>query len=63
MLVALLIPVGLAVIVYALMLLRAAAAARAVPTLEGVILGAITKFFDTLGIGSFAPTMAWFKVR
>ena len=63
MLVALLIPVGLAVIVYAAMLLRAAAAARAVPTLEGAILGAITNFFDTLGIGSFAPTMAWFKVR
>ena len=27
------------------------------------ILGAITNFFDTLGIGSFAPTMAWFKLR
>jgi uncharacterized membrane protein YfcA len=26
-------------------------------------LGAITNFFDTLGIGSFAPTMAWFKFR
>ncbi|HET6940769.1 MAG TPA: sulfite exporter TauE/SafE family protein, partial [Sphingomicrobium sp.] len=24
---------------------------------------AITNFFDTLGIGSFAPTMAWFKLR
>ena len=63
MLVALLIPIGLAVIVYAAMLLRAAAAARAVPRIEGVILGAITNFFDTLGIGSFAPTMAWLKVR
>ena len=28
-----------------------------------MILGAITNFFDTLGIGSFAPTMAWFKLR
>lgn len=63
MLVALLIPIGLAVIVYAAMLLRAAIAARAVPKIEGAILGAITNFFDTLGIGSFAPTMAWFKVR
>ena len=27
------------------------------------LLGAITNFFDTLGIGSFAPTMAWFKFR
>ena len=63
MLVALLIPIGLAVIVYAAMLLRAAIAARAVPKIEGAILGAITNFFDTLGIGSFAPTMAWLKVR
>ena len=27
------------------------------------MLGAVTNFFDTLGIGSFAPTMAWFKFR
>ena len=33
------------------------------PQLETVILGAITNFFDTLGVGSFAPTMAWFKFR
>ena len=26
-------------------------------------LGAITNFFDTLGIGSFAPTTAWLKLR
>ncbi len=31
--------------------------------LEPFILGAITNFFDTLGVGSFAPTMAWFKFR
>lgn len=30
---------------------------------EPFVLGAITNFFDTLGIGSFAPTMAWFKFR
>ena len=63
MLVALLIPIGLAVIVYVLMLLRAALAVRAVPKIELVVVGAITNFFDTLGIGSFAPTMAWFKLR
>lgn len=63
MLVALLIPIGLAIIVYVVMLLRAALAVRAVPRLELVIVGAITNFFDTLGIGSFAPTMAWFKLR
>ena len=25
--------------------------------------GAVTNFFDTLGIGSFAPTTAWIKFR
>jgi uncharacterized membrane protein YfcA len=33
------------------------------PTLEGVALVAVTNFFDTLGIGSFAPTTAWLKLR
>lgn len=33
------------------------------PTLEGVALGAVTNFFDTLGIGSFAPTTAWIRLR
>ncbi len=32
-------------------------------TFEGVGLGAVTNFFDTLGIGSFAPTTAWIKFR
>jgi uncharacterized membrane protein YfcA len=30
---------------------------------EGVLLGAVTNFFDTLGIGSFAPSTAWIKLR
>ncbi|TFU06345.1 sulfite exporter TauE/SafE family protein [Polymorphobacter arshaanensis] len=30
---------------------------------EGMALGAVTNFFDTLGIGSFAPTTAWIKLR
>lgn len=63
MLTALLIPLALAAILYALMLVRAALARRAVPRLEAIALGAITNFFDTLGVGSFAPTMAWFKFR
>jgi uncharacterized membrane protein YfcA len=63
MLTALLIPLLLAVIVYAAMLFRAALARRSAPALEAVALGAITNFFDTLGIGSFAPTMAWLKFR
>ena len=63
MLIALLIPLGLATLSYAVAFIRAAIRRSAVPTLEGVVLGAITNFFDTLGIGSFAPTMAWFKFR
>ncbi|MGA9421470.1 MAG: hypothetical protein WBW61_03850, partial [Rhodanobacteraceae bacterium] len=33
------------------------------PKAEVVALGALTNFFDTLGIGSFAPTTAWMKLR
>ncbi len=45
-------------------LVRAAAARDAlVPTAESVALGAVTDFFDTLGVGSFAPTTAWLKLR
>jgi uncharacterized membrane protein YfcA len=33
------------------------------PNVESIALGAITNFFDTLGIGSFAPTTAWLKLR
>jgi uncharacterized membrane protein YfcA len=33
------------------------------PRPEAVALGFITNFFDTLGIGSFAPTTAWLKLR
>lgn len=44
-------------------LLRHAADRQARPRAEAVLLGAVTNFFDTLGIGSFAPTTAWFKFR
>lgn len=30
---------------------------------EAIALGAVTDFFDTLGIGSFAPSTAWIKFR
>jgi len=63
MLIALLIPLLLAAAVYGFVLVRAALAQRSRPTLEAIGLGAVTNFFDTLGIGSFAPTMAWFKLR
>ena len=33
------------------------------PNVEEIGLGAITNFFDTLGIGSFATTTAWIKFR
>ena len=63
MLIALLVPLTLAIAFYAVVLIRSALAKRIIPSLEAVALGAITNFFDTLGIGSFAPTMAWLKFR
>ena len=49
---------------YAAYLLTAAArTAQLRPKGEGVVLGAITNFFDTLGIGSFAPSIAWMRLR
>src|SRR5437867_1720291 len=33
------------------------------PALLHLLLGAVTNFFDTLGIGSFAPTTAVFKLK
>jgi uncharacterized membrane protein YfcA len=63
MLIALLAALAVVTVVYAVCLLRSAIASRATPRLEAVVLGAVTNFFDTLGIGSFAPTMAWFRLR
>ncbi|MDQ6886166.1 MAG: permease [Gemmatimonadota bacterium] len=55
----------LAVLVLALA--RPAEGARARPTARALITGAVTNFFDTLGIGSFAPTTSilrsWRLVR
>ena len=63
MLIALLVPLALAILVYAFVLVRAAIARKAVPNREALLIGAIVNFFDTLGIGSFAPTAAWLKFR
>ena len=63
MLIALLLPLGLAMLLYGAILIRAGIASRAVPKVEAIILGAVVNFFDTLGIGSFAPTTAWLKFR
>src|SRR5436305_14777576 len=63
MLVALLIPLALAIVIYAVVLAREAIARRAVPTGEALLLGAVVNFFDTFGISSFAQTTAWMKFR
>jgi Sulfite exporter TauE/SafE len=63
LLIALLVPLALAILLFAAALVRAAIAAKASPSLEATALGAVVSFFDTLGIGSFAPTAAWMKFR
>jgi uncharacterized membrane protein YfcA len=63
MLIALLVPIVLATLVFTVILIKSAVERRAVPTVESLVLGAIVNFFDTLGIGSFAPTTAWLKFR
>ena len=42
---------------------EAAKSNQLVPKGEAMALAAVTNFFDTLGIGSFAPTLAWFRFR
>ncbi len=63
MLIALLIPIGLAMLLFGYFLVRAAIEQRAVPRVEAMLVSAVVNFFDTLGIGSFAPTTAWLKFR
>jgi uncharacterized membrane protein YfcA len=63
MLLALLVPLVLASVLFTIILGRSAIARQAAPKLEAVLVGAVVNFFDTLGIGSFAPTTAWLKFR
>jgi uncharacterized membrane protein YfcA len=63
MLIALLIPLALAIGFFAIVLIQACVAKNILPKGEALAVGAITNFFDTLGIGSFAPTTAWLKFR
>jgi uncharacterized membrane protein YfcA len=63
MLIAILVPLGLGILLYLYALVRAALAKRATPTPEALALGAVVSFFDTLGIGCFAPTTAWLRFR
>lgn len=41
----------------------AARSGQLMPKPEGLAIGAVANFFDTLGIGSFAPTIAWLRFR
>ena len=64
MLTVLLILLGLSAIAYVVILVRTALAQGGLrPSGEAVVVGAVVNFFDTLGIGSFAPTLAWLKFR
>ena len=63
LLIALLAILAAAVLAYGFALIRAAIAARVAPGAEALALGAVVNFLDTLGIGSFAPTTAWFRFR
>ena len=64
MLIALLVPLGLGALIYVVILWKTAVERRQFGVSgEAVALGAVTNFFDTLGLGSFAPTTAWFKLR
>lgn len=64
MLIALVVALAAGAAVYMAILLKAARTrGQLAAPREAIALGAITSFFDTLGIGSFAPTMAWFKFR
>ena len=63
MLIALLVPLSLAVLLFGFILVRSAIARRALPNIEAIFVGVVVNFFDTLGIGSFAPTTAWLKFR
>ncbi|MDH4260214.1 MAG: sulfite exporter TauE/SafE family protein [Gammaproteobacteria bacterium] len=55
---------GLLAVAFTVVLIRAASQRSELrPTLESIGLGAVTNFFDTLGIGSFATTTAWIKFR
>ncbi|HXI75895.1 MAG TPA: hypothetical protein VNH21_02080, partial [Steroidobacteraceae bacterium] len=51
---------GVAFVIGAIIAARRSATVRR-PTLLELVIGFVTDFFDTLGIGSFAPTTAIYK--
>ncbi len=59
-----LIPLGIAAALFTFLVIRRCVAEDSkAPRVAAIVLGAVTNFFDTLGIGSFAPTMAWMKLQ
>ena len=55
---------GIVAVVFTVVLLQTAVKRGEIrPSLEAIGLGAATNFFDALGIGSFAPSTAWIKLR
>lgn len=51
-------------VAFTMFLVRAALAAGQLKLrLEPTMVGTVANFFDTLGIGSFAPTLAWMRFR
>src|SRR5438477_9337362 len=56
---------GIMLMVYLIVFIRSAIAARdrVSPTPAQLVIGFVTNFFDTLGIGSFATTTACYKLR
>ena len=64
-LIALYIALGLAAVAFVIGAIRAARRRkdRRWPTPAEILVGFVTDFFDTLGIGSFAPTTAIYKLR
>lgn len=63
MLIIVLVLITIATLAFTAILARAEIAAKVMPSYEALYLGAVVCFFDTLGIGSFATTTAWFKFR
>ena len=53
----------IAVLVTAALRARSSGGSRVAPSVFEVVLGFVACFFDTLGIGSFAPTTAALKLR
>lgn len=63
MLIALLVPIVLATLLFTIVLAKASIERHSKPSAETIGLGLVVSFFDTLGIGCFAPTTAWLKFR